>query len=143
VRPANPNAWGQPQGGLQPQQFQQPQQQQPAQEFVPNTTDPTKMSEVLPIWQWQGNVKGGLGESMTTGDCPACGSARFFSRTNGGGVMNANTGVTYYPKPECADCGYPNEQGSLGVSAQATGSALPSRQGAAPAPPGAIGRMAR
>lgn len=97
----------------------------PAQEeFVPNTTDPQKVADVLPIWQWGGNPRGGAGETATTGDCPNCGSPRFFSKRQGG-VTTAN-GVVY-PNPECMDCGYPREQGQLGV-ASAIIAGGPSRQ---------------
>lgn len=135
-----------PQGGYPvapPTQYQQQAPPQEQQEFAPNTTDPTKVSDVLPIWQWQGNERGGLGESRKVGNCPSCNSPRFFSRANGAGVLNHNTGQTYYPQPECADCGYPREQGSLGVASSTVGASLPARQGAAPAPPGAIGQMGR
>lgn len=55
------------------------------------------------MWNWKGNPRGGLGETMKTGECPNCGSLNYFSRA---------TGVTRgpAPAPHCYDCGYPTVQ---------------------------------
>lgn len=114
--------------------FPQPQYRQPAppeeQEWQPNTQDPSKVGEVLPIWHWKGNPRGGAAETQ---GCPACGSPRFFSRQQTGGVSTSQ-GVVY-PRPECFECGYPNEQGTLGVPASVTAGAIQARQGESPAGP--------
>lgn len=68
-------------------------------------------------------------ENAKTGDCPNCGSYRYFSRASEG--KTTQNGFVP-PRAQCFECGYPNEQGALGISAKAVGSALPSRQGAAP-----------
>lgn len=118
---------------------QQPQQQPPApqEEFVPNEQNPTKVSEVLPIWQWKGNPRGAAGD--VTGNCPGCGSPRFFSRRSGA-ITTAN-GVVY-PAPECADCGYPRDQGEIGIPSQVLdGGKAPSAE--APAPPGTLASLRR
>jgi hypothetical protein len=85
------------------------------------------------IWGWTGDPRFGAGETNQTGNCPSCGGARFFSRSNAegagigtGGVMNRD-GQKVYPTPECFDCGYPRHQGTIGV---APGGLLP---GVAPA----------
>lgn len=121
------------------QQFRQPSYQ--AQPLTPepwrqNNNDPTKVSEVLPIWQWQGNPRGGAKETAELGSCPNCGSPRFFSRSNGNSVTT-NHGV-FYPAPECYDCGYPREQGILAGSAAKSGPAQAARGADAPPPPGSM-----
>lgn len=84
----------------------------------------------------QGDPMGGARETAQTGNCPGCGSTRYFSRQSAAtGVMTSSG--TVYPAPECLDCGYPRQQGALGVSAPSTGPLLPARQGAAP-PPGSL-----
>lgn len=156
---APPPGYQQPQPYQNPPQYQAPVQGAPDPayaDFVPNTVDPSKMSEVLPIWGWHGNQKydhqgnpmGGAAESQASGNCPHCGSVQYFSRHNGespgssAGVTTAN-GVVY-PAPECFECGYPRIQGNLAappgqqgpVTVVGTGAA---RQGARPAmPPGSL-----
>lgn len=127
-----------PAGYYPPQPFGAPNQQQgylppqppQPQPFVPNTVDPTKVGEVLPIWHWQGNQNGGAGETATVGNCPDCGSTRYFSRRNAG-RMNKD-GVMVAPAPECFECGYPRQQGNIDVSATVVGAARGSRQGDTP-----------
>jgi hypothetical protein len=68
-------------------------------------------------------------ENAHTGNCPGCGSYRYFSRRSEG--KTTQNGFVE-PRPQCFECGYPNEQGALGISAKAVGSAMPSRQGASP-----------
>lgn len=137
--------------GRQPQYQQPPQYQAPVQQgpdasyegFVPNTTDPTKMSDVLPIWGYHGNPKGGAGETAVLGNCPNCSSPRFFSRRDGG-VFNSNTGQHVAPAPECFECGFPRIQGALGVSLPAQAAVGPTsaaRQGYAPPPQGVLGSL--
>jgi hypothetical protein len=77
---------------------------------------------------WKGDPRAGLSENST---CPACGSFRYFQRTRG--AVTTQHGVVY-PRPECFECGYPTEQGALGISASTTGSSIQARQGAAPTP---------
>jgi hypothetical protein len=105
------------------------------------------MSDVVPIWNWKGNLKGGAGETEKVGSCPQCGSPRFFSRANGGTVMNSNTGQMCAPKPECMECGYPNEQGALGYqhagAIKVVEGAVAARQGKAPAPAGTMATIVR
>lgn len=102
-----------------------PQYQPPPEGEV--VTDPNHEFHIGDVLgQWRGNVEGGLGETQTTGDCPGCGSTRFFSRRVGG--VTTKNGVIY-PRPECMDCGYPNEQGTL-YGAPDSGMVLPSRQAA-------------
>jgi hypothetical protein len=55
--------------------------------------------------------------------------------------MNANTGQTVYPSPECMDCGYPNQQGVLAGQASASGPAQMAKQGEAPAPTGSLASL--
>ena len=98
-----------------------------------------KVSDVLPIWQWQGNE--GAQETAKIGNCPHCGSTNYFSRSTGS-VINTQSGTSASPRPECFECGYPNSQGMLG-SAHVEGPAMASRQGATPnAPQGSIARLA-
>lgn len=108
---------------------------QPVQEFVPNTNDPTKVSEVLPIWQWQGNMKDGAARN-NVGGCPNCGGPRYLvPRGNGTTVLNEKTGQMVAAAPSCMDCGFPREQGALGYQATVTvaGKGTAARQGAEPA----------
>ena len=124
----------------QPQQQPTPGYQPPAQEFVANTTNPTHVSDVLPIWQWQGSAKGGAGETQRVGACPECGSNNYFSRSSGA-VFNINSGKQVMPAPECFECGYPRQQGALG-QAHVEGPAMAARQGASPGmPAGSVGAL--
>lgn len=112
-----------------PQQVYQP----------PDPGDPN--GHMKNVWSYQGNPRGGAGETATLGNCPECGSPRYFSRTNGGGVMSS-TGQMVYPSPECSDCGYPNQQGVLaGTAGQITGGARAAPQAAAPAPVGSLASL--
>lgn len=133
---------------VQSQQFypQQPQPQpgppQPApgpESYVPpEPGDPYGYHKTM--WQWQGNPNGGAGETQKVGNCPSCGSSRFFSRQSPEtGITTANG--TVYPSPECAECGYPRQQGALGVSAKAVGNAIPARQGESLSPPGSLASL--
>jgi hypothetical protein len=147
--PARPAAYDPaprpPQGYQPPAPFGGQQQPQapapPPQSYAPpDPGDPN--GHLRNVWNYQGNPRGGAGETATLGSCPDCGSARFFSRTNAGGVMNANTGMTVYPSPECADCGYPNQQGVLAGSAgKVTGPASPARAAETPAPMGSLASL--
>lgn len=113
------------QGPWAPQQPAQPQQGEvpqvgpnelavPApQGYMPIDGDPNEYHRRM--WGWTGNPRGGARETQTTGNCPSCGSPRFFSRSNAM-VTNTNTGMACPPKPQCFECGYPNEQGTLSAS---------------------------
>jgi hypothetical protein len=104
-----------------------------------NTTNPTNVADVLPIWQWQG--KEGAAETARIGTCPNCHSTNYFARSSGT-VINTNNGTSAAPAPECFECGYPRQQGALG-QAHVEGPAMASRQGASPsAPMGSIARLA-
>lgn len=141
--PAGPIA-----GGFPAPPGQQPPQQPPA---PPEEAPPPPGAEnsALPgWWNWRGNRKGAAAEST---NCPSCGSPRYFTQRSGG-VLNTQTGLMAYPKPECMECGYPNEQGSSGMSdAQiqqgtaviAHGPARLARQDEAAPPPGSIGHLRR
>lgn len=110
----------------------------PEQEWQPNTNDPTKVGEVLPIWQWKGDQrKGAASEGL--GPCPGCGGPRYVQGKTGGHMMR--DGQTAYPAPTCFDCGYPNEQGVLAGAATASGPAMTARGQEAGAPMGTIGRL--
>ena len=132
---------------------QQYQQQVAPQAFVQGAQwqpksaaeNPTNVSDVLPIWHWQGNPQGGAKDTATLGNCPHCGPSNFFSRSNGMGTLNQNTGMMVHPAPECFECGYPrNEQGLISGSAAIEGPAMAARQGTNPmAPDGTIGKMMR
>jgi hypothetical protein len=105
-----------------------------------NSTNPTHVSDVLPIWQWQG--KEGAAETARIGVCPHCGSTNYFSRSSGT-VINTNSGTSAAPAPECFECGYPRTQGVLG-SAHIEGPSLAARQGSSPsAPMGSIARLSQ
>jgi hypothetical protein len=67
-------------------------------------------------------------EDAQTGNCPDCGSNRYFSRRSEG-KTTVNGFIT--PRPQCFDCGG-MEQGALGISAKSVGASMPSRQGASP-----------
>ena len=106
-------------------QHQQQQVQAPQQPYTPpDPGDP--YGHQKGIWNWQGNLKGGLGETLSTGACPECGSNQYFSRAGSGGVTTPN-GVVY-PAPECFECGYPRLQGNLGVPVSVQGQVMSSRQ---------------
>jgi hypothetical protein len=127
-----------------PGQYQAPQAPPPAaplqgSQWQQNTTDPTRVAEVLPIWQWQG--KEGAAETARIGNCPSCGSTNFFSRSSGT-VINTNSGTAASPAPECFECGYPRNQGIIAGTASTSDPAMAARQGAAPsAPLGSIARL--
>jgi len=91
------------------------------------------------IWEWQGNPRGGAGETAVTGNCPNCGSPRYFSKRGSGGVSTA-AGVVY-PAAECFECGYPRIQGTLSGPVSAQGPAHVARQGSSPAPSGVLGSL--
>jgi hypothetical protein len=105
-----------PQGGAQPS----------AEElgYDPNTQIPAGAA----IRNWRGDPMGGAKDSAVLGNCPACGSPRYLSRSSEAKMM-AN-GTMANPMPECFECGYPRQQGSLGVGVRSMGAAKPSRQGA-------------
>jgi hypothetical protein len=91
------------------------------------------------LGNYQGNLKGGLGETLKTGNCPGCGSPLYFSRSYGA-ITNTTTGQLVYPMAECLACGYPREQlgsggGSGGAKVVGIGRA---RQGSASAPSGSL-----
>jgi hypothetical protein len=92
--------------------------------------NPQNVSDVLPIWHWGGDPRGGAGETQRIGACPHCGSNNYFSRSQGT-VLNSSSGQMVPPAPECWECGYPRTQGALG-SAHIEGPAQASRQGASP-----------
>lgn len=123
-----------------PQAFVQGAQWQPKSA----AENPTNVSDVLPIWHWQGNPQGGAKDSATLGNCPHCGSTNYFSRAAGGAVVNTSTGQMVAPTPECFECGYPRQQGALG-QAHIEGPAMAARQGEKPsfAPEGSIGTLTR
>lgn len=129
--------------GVVPQQFGV---QPPPQGWQPKSAaeNPSNVADVLPIWHWQGDMRGGAGETAMLGPCPHCGSNNYFSRSSGmGNVVNTTTGQMVPPTPECFECGYPRLQGALGT-AHIEGPAMAARQGAAPAPaPGTIGSLTR
>lgn len=74
------------------------------------------------------NWKGGQGSRTdNAGKCPGCGSSRYMERVNGWTVTTQH-GVMH-PKPKCFDCGYPDEQGALGIGAKSMGAPQSARQG--------------
>lgn len=104
---------------------------------------PHGVGDEVPLWQWKGNRLGGAGETMLTGNCPRCGSARYFSRRSESKI-NVNTGVMAAPRGECMDCGYPQDQGMIGSGVHLSGSGQHARQAArdsVPVPTGTIGKM--
>ena len=125
-----------------PYGYQQQQQQQappPVEEDYrpPDPGDPN--GHLRNVWKWQGNPRGGAGETARTGNCPSCGSPRYFSlQTPETGKMDRE-GRMVYPSPECSDCGYPKQQGALAAST-VSGQA-PARQAEAPPPPGSLGAL--
>ena len=147
-RPASPLP-GPPMGGnpYPPAPFQPAPQapQHPVETYDP---DPTTMAGLfrnkfgMSMWDWQGNPRGGAGETQRVGSCPACGSPRYFSKS-GQTVTNSNTGVVATPRPECMECGYPNEQGALGVPVASQGPVRAARGAEAPVPGGTIGHLRR
>lgn len=123
---------------MAPQQYQQQVPVAMQQQWQPNPQG-DKVGDVLPIWQWQG--KEGAAETAKTGNCPNCNSTNYFSRSSGS-VINTQSGTQATPAPECFECGYPRQQGALGM-AHVEGPAMASRQGATPnAPQGSIARLA-
>lgn len=115
----------------------------PYADFVPSP-DPSKMSEVWPLWKWRGNPRGGARDTAQLGNCPNCHGTRYFSRVgpDGSGRVTRSDGVTMDPAPECFECGYPRNQGSLGVPA-GSGGALPARQAESAPPQGSIAHLRR
>lgn len=119
----NPNL---PRGvGYQPQQPQYapqyaPQQPLTAEElgYDPNTQVPA--GEAMRRW-------GGTKQAQAEGSCPECGSPRFFSRAQG---AKMGPGGMAAPAPECFDCGYPRQQGSVDSVVKVVGGSNASRQGA-------------
>ena len=104
--------------------------------------NPTNVADVLPIWQWSGDPRGGAGETAKIGACPNCHSNNYFSRSTGS-VVNTQSGQMVAPAPECFECGYPRTQGGLSGASNTTGPAMAARQGATPAPPpGTVGTVA-
>lgn len=100
------------------------------------SADPHWVGEMLPIWQWQGNPRGGAAETEL---CPDCGSSNYFSRASEAKINQY--GQRVLPAPECFNCGYPRQQLALGPAA-VSGAAQASRQGQAPAaPPGSVGTL--
>jgi hypothetical protein len=129
-----------PQGYQQPWEQQQAIQREQEQWVQKSSSEATKMSEVLPIWQWGGNKKGAASEGL--GPCPGCGGPRYVQGKYGS-VMNEKTGVVAYPFPTCWDCGYPNEQGMVGGAAVTSGPAQAARASEAPAPAGSMAFIKR
>lgn len=120
-----------------------PPPQHPVETYEPpDQTDPHNHHRN--IWRWQGNQRGGAGETKRTGNCPACGSARFFSRA-GNTVTNTNTGLVAAPRAICEDCGYPLEQmgSGAGSGAKVVGRPRMARQDEAEAPTGSLGHLRR
>jgi len=77
---------------------------------------------------WRGDPSGGARETATLGNCPQCHSPRYFSRSQEAKMM-AN-GQMAVPIPECFECGYPRQQGTLGIGAKTQGAVRGARQGA-------------
>lgn len=130
-----------------PQGYQQPWEQQvvtqaSAEPWQPkSSSEATKMSEVIPIWQWKGDQrKGAASEGL--GGCPNCGGPRYIQGKTGS-VMNEKTGVIAYPQPTCFDCGYPNEQGMVGGASVTSGPAHAARAADAAPPPGSMAFIKR
>ena len=148
IPPGQRQAYAPPSPQYQPQQgYQQPAQQQPppapaedpAQYEPPTPGDPHgyHTGTAKKMWAWKGNPQGGARETEVTGNCPSCGSPRFFSRS-GAGVTTRN-GVVQ-PSPECFECGYPRQQGDYGAPS-AVASAGAARQKEAPPPPGSLASL--
>jgi hypothetical protein len=93
------------------------------------------------IWKWRGNLQGGAKETAVLGNCPACGSARYFSRQCPETAKTTQNG-TFYPAPECFECGYPRQQGTLSTSTITAGATV-ARQAEAQAPPGSLASLRR
>jgi len=108
---------------------------QAPQEWQPVTDgSASKVGEVLPIWQWQGDPRGAASEHL--GGCPHCGGPRYIQGKTGGRMMK--DGSMAYPAPTCFDCGYPNEQGILAGAATTSGPAMAARGAEAAAPPNSM-----
>jgi hypothetical protein len=126
-----------PTGGFQPPvpfgaQFAPQGNLPPAPEPVdpgPTINEHGEISVTENIGRWKGSREG-LKETAT---CPSCGSIRYFSRQSAQTGKVSASGQTVYPAPECFECGYPREQGSLGAVAKVVGGGNASRQGAMPA----------
>jgi hypothetical protein len=128
--------------GVTPGGFPAPQEQPPPMPEMYEAPDPTDPHGHHRNWfRWRGNPKGGARETQITGNCPQCNSVRYFSRA-GAGVTTSN-GVVQ-PRPECFDCGYPNQQGEIsGAIVTVQGGARPARQDEAPPPPGSLAHLRR
>jgi ribosomal protein L37E len=116
--------------GTQPYQQVQPYQQpyQPTAEEL--GYDPaTEIPAGVAMRTWKGDPSGGAKETATLGSCPQCGSPRYFSRSSEA-KYSMSVGAMVSPTPECFECGYPRQQGTLGVGAKTQGSAKAARQGA-------------
>ena len=127
-----------PGGYQQPwQQGQPPPPAPPPETYTPpDPKDP--MGHMRNVWTFQGNFKDGAAkESSAMGNCPSCGSARFFSRANGGWSVTTDHGI-FYPAPECIDCGYPREQGMVAGASVTSAPAMASRSAGAAPPAGSI-----
>lgn len=99
-------------------------QEQRYQESPPedNGLKPGEMTAGQAMREWKGTAA-----AQNTGNCPHCNSPRYFERRTGG--VTTSNGVVY-PKGECFECGYPNEQGQLGSDvSQVIGGASSARQG--------------
>lgn len=111
----------------QPYPGQQQQYYQPTAEelgYDPNVHTPAGVA----MRSWQGDPLGGAKETATVGSCPQCGSPRFFSRSSEK-KFSQSTGTMVSPTPECFECGYPRQQGTLGIGAKTQGAAKAARQG--------------
>jgi hypothetical protein len=93
--------------------------------YDPNVNIPAGVA----MRSWRGDPMGGAKETDTLGSCPQCGSPRFFSRSSEA-KYSQSVGAMVSPTPECFECGYPRQQGTLGVGAKTIGAAAPARQGA-------------
>ncbi len=106
--------------GSQQQQYDyQPEQQTPV-----NEKGEVEAGYAMRAWQ-------GTQAAQDGGTCPACGSFRFMSRMGPETGKINSQGQMVYPSPECFECGYPKNQGSLGAAAKPIGGAAPARQDAA------------
>lgn len=105
--------------------YQPPPEQLSEPQFNPG--DPNaEISAGDAMRMWQG--KEGAKETAKTGNCPECGSHRYFSRSQGS-VTNSNTGTVVAPRGECFECGYPNQQGSVDAVVKVVGDTRQAQQG--------------
>lgn len=123
-------SWGAPQQQLVPQQ---------APQLIPGSVAEDLQNRYgATIWGWKGDMRYGAGETAMTGNCPGCGSTRFFSKKSG--AITTHNGMAY-PRPECMDCGYPQEQGYLDTATVVRGPAIAARQDEAVAPAGTLASL--